>query len=50
MADIGKLEKMREYFTSGATRTYAFRREQLRLLKNQYCHMKKNCMTHYFVT
>ncbi len=33
MADISSLEKMRHYFNSGATRPYAFRREQLQKLK-----------------
>lgn len=33
MADIGTLDKMRHYFNSGATRSYAFRKEQLKKLK-----------------
>ena len=33
MADISSLEKMRQYFNSGATRPYAFRKEQLKKLK-----------------
>jgi aldehyde dehydrogenase (NAD+) len=33
MADISSLEKMRQYFNSGATHTYKFRKEQLKKLK-----------------
>lgn len=33
MADITKLEKMRQFFNEGATRSYNFRREQLKKLK-----------------
>jgi aldehyde dehydrogenase (NAD+) len=33
MADISKLESLRRYFTSGATRSYTFRSEQLKRLK-----------------
>jgi len=33
MANISSLEKMRQYFNSGATRQYHFRREQLKKLK-----------------
>lgn len=33
MPDIASLEKMRRYFNSGATRSYAFRKEQLKKLK-----------------
>jgi aldehyde dehydrogenase (NAD+) len=33
MADISHLEKMRRHFNSGATRSYAFRKEQLKRLK-----------------
>lgn len=33
MADITALEKMRQYFNTGSTRTYAFRKEQLKKLK-----------------
>jgi aldehyde dehydrogenase (NAD+) len=33
MADISKLESLRRYFTSGATRSYSFRIEQLKRLK-----------------
>lgn len=33
MANISSLEKMRQYFNSGATKPYAFRREQLKKLK-----------------
>ncbi len=33
MADITSLEKMRQYFNGGATRSYAFRKEQLKKLK-----------------
>ena len=33
MADISRLEKMRQYFNSGATKSYDFRREQLKRLK-----------------
>ena len=33
MADISTLEKMRQYFNSGATRSYTFRKEQLKKLK-----------------
>jgi aldehyde dehydrogenase (NAD+) len=33
MADISSLEKMRQYFTSGATHSYKFRKEQLQKLK-----------------
>lgn len=33
MPDIASLEKMRQYFNSGATRSYAFRKEQLKKLK-----------------
>ena len=33
MADISSLEKMRRHFNSGATRLYAFRKEQLKKLK-----------------
>jgi aldehyde dehydrogenase (NAD+) len=33
MADISSLEKMRQYFSSGATKTHAFRKEQLKKLK-----------------
>lgn len=33
MADITKLEKMRQFFNEGATRTYDFRREQLKKLR-----------------
>ena len=33
MADISALEKMRQYFNSGATKTYVFRKEQLKKLK-----------------
>lgn len=34
MADISKLETMRSYFDTGATRSYAFRKEQLKKLKH----------------
>jgi aldehyde dehydrogenase (NAD+) len=34
MADINDLLKMRQYFNSGATKTYAFRKQQLVKLKN----------------
>jgi len=34
MADISSLEKMRQYFSSGATRQYSFRKEQLKKLKS----------------
>lgn len=33
MPDISSLEKMRQYFRSGASRSYGFRREQLKKLK-----------------
>lgn len=33
MADIASLEKLREYFRSGITRPYSFRKEQLKKLK-----------------
>src|SRR5664279_2206629 len=33
MPDITSLEKLRQYFNSGATRAYAFRKEQLKKLK-----------------
>lgn len=33
MADIASLEKIRQYFNSGATKPYAFRKEQLKKLK-----------------
>jgi aldehyde dehydrogenase (NAD+) len=33
MADISKLDNMRRFFNSGATRPYAFRKEQLKKLK-----------------
>jgi aldehyde dehydrogenase (NAD+) len=33
MADINHLLKMRQYFNSGATKTYSFRKEQLKKLK-----------------
>ena len=33
MADITSLEKMRQYFNSGATKSFAFRKEQLKKLK-----------------
>ena len=33
MADISSLEKMRQYFNSGATKSFAFRKEQLKKLK-----------------
>lgn len=33
MADISSLEKMRQYFNGGASRSYTFRKEQLRKLK-----------------
>ncbi len=33
MADISSLEKMRQYFNSGATHSYKFRKEQLKKLK-----------------
>lgn len=33
MPNIASLEKMRQYFNSGATRSYAFRKEQLKKLK-----------------
>lgn len=33
MPNIASLEKIRQYFNSGATRTYAFRKEQLKKLK-----------------
>jgi len=33
MAEIDQLEKMRSYFNSGATKTYAFRKDQLKKLK-----------------
>jgi aldehyde dehydrogenase (NAD+) len=33
MADITSLEKMRQYFNSGTTKPYAFRKEQLKKLK-----------------
>ncbi|OSZ73854.1 aldehyde dehydrogenase family protein [Chitinophagaceae bacterium IBVUCB2] len=33
MPDISSLEKMRQYFNSGATRSYGFRKEQLKKLK-----------------
>jgi aldehyde dehydrogenase (NAD+) len=33
MEDISRLEKMRQYFNSGITKTYAFRKEQLKKLK-----------------
>lgn len=34
MAEISHLETMRRYFNSGATRTYTFRREQLKKLRD----------------
>jgi len=34
MADISSLGKMRQYFNSGATRSYVFRKEQLKKLKS----------------
>jgi aldehyde dehydrogenase (NAD+) len=33
MAEISKLQSLRDYFNSGATRSWSFRREQLRRLK-----------------
>jgi aldehyde dehydrogenase (NAD+) len=33
MEDISRLEKMRQYFNTGITKTYAFRKEQLKKLK-----------------
>jgi aldehyde dehydrogenase (NAD+) len=33
MADITSLEKMRQYFNTGTTKPYAFRKEQLKKLK-----------------
>ncbi|MEI2740624.1 MAG: aldehyde dehydrogenase [Chitinophagaceae bacterium] len=33
MADISSLEKIRQYFNSGATKTYAFRKDQLKKLR-----------------
>ena len=33
MADISSLEKMRQYFNTGSTKSYTFRKEQLRKLK-----------------
>ncbi|MCX6315832.1 MAG: aldehyde dehydrogenase [Bacteroidetes bacterium] len=33
MADIASLEKMRQYFSTGVTKTYAFRKEQLQKFK-----------------
>ena len=33
MADITRLEKLRQYFNSGITKPYAFRKEQLKKLK-----------------
>ncbi|MBL7730003.1 MAG: hypothetical protein JNM88_02405, partial [Chitinophagaceae bacterium] len=33
MTDIASLEKMRQYFNTGSTRPYAFRKEQLKKLK-----------------
>ncbi|MEQ1675746.1 MAG: aldehyde dehydrogenase family protein, partial [Chitinophagaceae bacterium] len=33
MADISSLEKMRQYFNSGSTKPFAFRKEQLKKLK-----------------
>ncbi|MEO6612494.1 MAG: aldehyde dehydrogenase [Chitinophagaceae bacterium] len=33
MADIASLQRMREFFNNGITRTYAFRKEQLKKLK-----------------
>ena len=33
MEDISRLEKMRQYFSSGITKTYAFRKDQLKKLK-----------------
>ena len=33
MTHIASLEKMRQYFSSGSTRSYLFRKEQLRKLK-----------------
>ncbi|HEX7846561.1 MAG TPA: aldehyde dehydrogenase [Chitinophagaceae bacterium] len=33
MADISKLDKLRRYFESGITRSYSFRKEQLKKLK-----------------
>ena len=33
MTHIASLAKMRQYFTSGATRSYEFRKEQLKKLK-----------------
>ncbi len=38
MADISSLEKMRQYFNSGATQSYAFRKEQLKKLKASILH------------
>ena len=34
MVDISRLEKMRDHFNSGITRTYGFRKEQLKKLKD----------------
>ena len=38
MADISSLEKMRQYFNSGAAQSYAFRKEQLKKLKASILH------------
>ncbi|HSU29499.1 MAG TPA: aldehyde dehydrogenase [Chitinophagaceae bacterium] len=42
MADITRLEAMRSYFDSGATRSYAFRKEQLKKLRSSLMKHEKD--------
>ena len=45
MADISALEKMRQYFNSGATKTYVFRKEQLKKLKTSILNHEESLYT-----
>ncbi|MBL7746535.1 MAG: aldehyde dehydrogenase family protein, partial [Chitinophagaceae bacterium] len=42
MADISHLEKMRQYFNSAATRSFVFRKEQLKKLKHSILHHEED--------
>jgi aldehyde dehydrogenase (NAD+) len=42
MADISTLEKLRQHFNSGATRSFDFRKEQLKKLKDSILHYEQD--------
>ena len=44
-ADITRLVKMRQYFASGATKTYSFRKEQLKKLKSSIASHEQDIYT-----